>query len=152
MLGLRCSSQGLFCGMQSSYLWHLTLGCSVHAVLVLWLGIEPWTVWIGGMESYPLDNQGSPYSFYRLLSTRHSAGSEDTMGSNKKDTVFICKDSTDWERPQARRRQALGHQGSARAEFTPPYRNRWNEGFLSLLNLPAMWETWVRSLGWGDPL
>ena len=19
-------------------------------------------------------------------------------------------------------------------------------------NLPAMWETWVRSLGWGDPL
>ena len=89
MRGLRCSSQDLYCGMQASYLWHLTLGCSVHAVLVLWLGIEPWTIWIGGMESYPLDNQGSPYSFYCLLSTRHSAGSEDTMGSNKKDSLYL---------------------------------------------------------------
>ena len=36
------------------------------------------------------------------------------MGSSKKDTIFIHKDSTDRERPQAQRRQSLGYQESAR--------------------------------------
>ena len=33
-----------------------------------------------------------------------------------------------------------------------PFQNSWASLAQMVENLPAMWETWVRSLGWEDPL
>ena len=49
--------------------------------------------------------------------------------------------------------QFLGQEGPAGEGIGYPFQYSWASLVAQLVkNLPAMWETWVRSLGWEDPL
>ena len=48
--------------------------------------------------------------------------------------------------------QFLGQEGPAGEGIGYPFQYSWASLVAQLVkNLPAMWETWVRSLGWEDP-
>ena len=49
--------------------------------------------------------------------------------------------------------QFLGQEDQAGKGIGYPFQYSWASLVAQLVkNLPAMWETWVRSLGWEDPL